>query len=608
MSFFSLITKTTRSFQFRLFAALTLMILIFIPILGYFSYLRGKSAIETQIERYADSTASQITGRIQAYLSHHTSNVRLMKSFLENHLIDGNDPPALIRYFHLLKEEHPEFINILYGDETGRFTMVPPQPPEVHALFDPRIRPWYSGAVFKQDLFWTPVYLFASTGKPGITASLPVHDAGGRVVGVCGIDIDLSTFSAFLARLRIGRGGNISIVENSTGHIVAHPGLSGGNPDVQEISRMNTCLADLRASSRHFGVLSCGDGRYFTAYADYPDNDWTVCITLPEAEYLQEIKAIKKTTLSLTLAAVVLASGVSYLLALTIIRPMNKLQKGIETISQGNLENRVDVNSPDMVESMAVAVNEMAASLAESRMALQRTLADLAEKEKLAALGQLTAGIAHEIKNPLGIILGSAEVMNNPQKPLEMRERAARFVIDEVARLNKTLISFLDFARPSPPRFEAGDVQLILEDTLIFCDQQLHRQKIEVRTSFLSTPPTCRIDPDQIHQVFMNLILNAIDAMPEGGLLNIAVAVESDKFLFVTLADNGRGMSDDQRRKIFEPFCSFKDAGTGLGLAVVLQILKVHQTSIRVESELEKGTVFTLAFPCVEEKEPGDES
>ncbi len=604
MPIFSLLSRWMSSFQFRLFAALALMIIIFIPTLGYFSYLRGKASIETQIERYAKSTAEQIAGRIQAYLSHHTSNVRLMKSFLENHLVNSGDPDALIAYFHLLKREYPGFINILYGDQSGRFIMVPPQPPEIHSLFDPRLRPWYTGALEKNTLFWTPVYLFASTRKPGITASLAVKDARGKVAGVCGIDIDLSTFSAFLAKLHIAKGGNISIIENSTGHIVAHPGLTETHPDLPQISRINSCLADLRARSRRFGIANCSDGNYFTAYADYPDNDWTVCITLPESEYLQQLRRIRRTTLSITLAAMGLALIISYLLALTLIRPMDRLRRGIEEISRGNLDIRLAVENPDLIGSMAVAVNEMAASLKKSRHQLRRTLADLAEKEKMAALGQLTAGIAHEIKNPLGIILGSAEVMNNPHKPIEMRERAARFVIDEVTRLNRTLINFLDFARPAPPRFEKCDVQLILEDTLIFCSDQLRTLNIGVEKSLLSHPPTCSADPDQLHQVFMNLILNAVDAMPDGGKLTVASAVQSGDFLIITLADTGVGMTAAQQRRIFEPFRSFKDEGTGLGLAVVQQIIKMHRATIRVQSTPQRGTKFTLVFPCTERGHP----
>jgi len=156
-------TRFIHSFQFRLFAALALMILTFIPVLGYLSYLQGKKVAETQIEQYALNTATQIAARVQGYLSYHTSNVRLIKTSFEHQFIDSMDTRALIRYFHLIRKDHPEFVNISFGDQSGRFIMVPPQSPEVYKLFDPRIRPWYVGAVERGDVFWTSVYLFAST-------------------------------------------------------------------------------------------------------------------------------------------------------------------------------------------------------------------------------------------------------------------------------------------------------------------------------------------------------------------------------------------------------------------------------------------------------------
>ena len=178
---------------------------------------------------------------------------------------------------------------------------------------------------------------------------------------------------------------------------------------------------------------------FFTAYADYPENRWSVGVSLPVSEFLENINAIKKATLSMVLAAIAISCAVSYLMALTVVRPLRTLEKGIQRVSAGDLDYKVNLQDPDIVGSLAEAFNQMAVSLKRSRREIEKTYVELAEKEKMAALGQLTAGIAHEIKNPLGIILGSAEVVANTERPQEMREKAARFIVDEVMRLNKTL-------------------------------------------------------------------------------------------------------------------------------------------------------------------------
>ena len=140
------------SFQIRLFAAITGMTILFIAVTGYFSYLLGRRSVEKQIERYALGTVVQITERIRTFLTQPAREVNLLKTTIENGFIDPLDDRDLVRFFHLLQDDHPEFLNINYGDRQGRFTMVPPQRPEVHKVFDPRIRPWYVGAVGSNQL------------------------------------------------------------------------------------------------------------------------------------------------------------------------------------------------------------------------------------------------------------------------------------------------------------------------------------------------------------------------------------------------------------------------------------------------------------------------
>jgi two-component system NtrC family sensor kinase len=290
---------------------------------------------------------------------------------------------------------------------------------------------------------------------------------------------------------------------------------------------------------------------------------------------------------------------------------LRSLEQGIKRVSAGDLDHKVRLHDPNIVGTLADAFNQMAASLKQSQKKLKQTYFELAEKEKMAALGQLTAGIAHEIKNPLGVILGSAQVVANPRKPEEMRQRANQFIIDEVIRLNNTLTAFLAFARPVAPNLKQTDLARLLDVTLESIAGAADQQRVHVDRSQLIPVPACAADPDQLRQVFLNIFLNAIQAMPDGGTLAVQTATTDAGLrtgtdpgdeaaagqVVVSIADTGEGIPADRLEKIFEPFATFKDDGTGLGLSIVTQILKLHHASITVDSRPGQGSTFTIRFP-----------
>ncbi|MDM8516101.1 cache domain-containing protein [Desulfobacterales bacterium HSG16] len=612
----------SRSFQFRIFSALVIVIIIFIPAVGYISYLTGRKAVEGQIERHAVSTASHISRQIQAFLARHSSNARLIKSVMESRLINTLDEENLVKYFHMLKRDHPEFMNINYGDKYGNFIMVPPQRPEVYKLFDPRIRPWYKKSVEKGDLYWTGVYVFTSSQKPGITAALPISDPAGNILGVCGIDISMSAFSKFLKNLEIGRQGIAYIMENGQGRLIAHPELAryDWNPDMIRV--FTTSINRLRSEKKVFGTSRYKGRKYFTSYADYPENNWTVGVLLPAREFLEEINEVKKNTSTLVFIAVLLSICLSYLLARAIVRPLKTLEQGITRIKEGDLDHTVDVADSPVIGSLARAFNNMASSLKRSRKELKQTVINLAEKEKMADLGQLTAGIAHEIKNPLGIILGSAQVAANPNRPSAMREKAICFIIDETICLDKKLRGFLAFAKPDEPQFVKTDLNELIEKTVDSMREQIVAQGIFISKKLVKQKVFSAADPGQMKQVFLNLFINAVQAMPESGEFMISTKLicnESvkqklaqknlmslpylpDAMLEIKIADTGCGIEKEAIDRIFAPFVTFKIDGTGLGLSIVLQIIKLHQAEIKVVSEPEKGTIFIIDFPCFTEE------
>ncbi len=605
-----------KSFQLRLFFSFLIIIFCFIPSFGYLSFLEGKRAVENQIEQYSLSTVNQISERVRFFLLQHSRNVRFIKELLEKKIIDPEDQEQLLSYFRRLRKTYPSFVNIYYGTCTGKFLMVPPQRPEIHKLFDPRIRPWYQGAKNAGKLFWTKVYIFASSQRPGITVSIPVYGENRKLIGVCGIDIDLSTLSNFLKNINVGKHGYPFIIENSTERIIAHPELVKFSQGLDEIARLSLRLKTLKKRNQKFGTTYYFGERFFTAYTYFPQNDWTIGVTLPVNDFLTDIAKIKQAALTMTIIAILIASLLSLLIARTVVRPLTELEKGIKRISAGNLEQRISMESDDVIGSLARSFNQMAESLKLSHQELEKTYMELAEKEKMAALGQLTAGIAHEIKNPLGIILSSAQVAMNEARPEEMRSEAMEFIVQEVKRLNKTLNTFLEFAKPAPPRFEKIDIVELMKDTVNALADQFRDQEIKIYRRLPDSKVFCEVDRDQIRQVFLNLLINSAQAMPDGGMIEVTGYFSDDLYnktesgnrnetsiFCIEITDTGTGIDSQLLKKIFDPFVTTKTDGTGLGLSIVHQILKQHRAKIDVENSTPKGTRFRIMFRC-ERKKP----
>ncbi len=230
-----------------------------------------------------------------------------------------------------------------------------------------------------------------------------------------------------------------------------------------------------------------------------------------------------------------------------------------------------------------------------------REIRDLQEKvrrsERLASLGRLAAGVAHEIRNPLSSIRGFAQFFLQRFKGREKEEEYASVMVKEVDRLNRVITELLDFARPKEPHREPHSLEEILDHTLELLKPELAKKKAEVEKDYESELPLARVDRDQLSQAFLNLLINSLEAMEEGGKVRVRVQREGRDSLRVSISDTGRGIPQEELEKVFEPFFSTKRKGTGLGLAIVHQIMEGHGGNIQVESKEGEGTDFQIVLP-----------
>ena len=268
----------------------------------------------------------------------------------------------------------------------------------------------------------------------------------------------------------------------------------------------------------------------------------------------------------------------------------------------------------DRQEHYRRGLEVQAETLARSHRELQVQTRLLLEKEtqlrradRLSALGQLSAGLAHEIRNPLGAIKGAVEILQDDYPAGHPKTEFFAILLKEVNRLNDVLTNFLSFARPVNPHLTPVDVRGVVSALEGLISGQARGRRVQVFTSFHSGPSRVMADETLLKQAFLNIMLNALEAMPEGGDLAISTrlgwetaasgADERPEWLETVFDDTGPGIAEEDLGRIFDPFFTTKKDGTGLGLAITHRIIENHQGTIRVMSQRGKGTTFVITLP-----------
>ena len=224
----------------------------------------------------------------------------------------------------------------------------------------------------------------------------------------------------------------------------------------------------------------------------------------------------------------------------------------------------------------------------------------LNQTERLAHLGKMVATVSHEIKSPLGIVRSTAEILEKRiQKVAPGNEHLARIIVDEAMRLNNIVVEFLDFARPQKMNMEPGRVNAILDKVLAFITPMVREHQVDVVTELEHDLPDLDMDAEQLYRAFLNILLNAIQAMEAGGSLYVSSRSDDRRRIEIVIRDTGMGMDGEKLSQIFKPFFTDKRKGTGLGLAITKNIIDAHAGEILVESRPDQGTSFTIYLPAV---------
>ncbi len=230
---------------------------------------------------------------------------------------------------------------------------------------------------------------------------------------------------------------------------------------------------------------------------------------------------------------------------------------------------------------------------AEERLKLEEKLR---RAEHLSAIGGMTAGVSHEIRNPLGIIKSSAQLLKKKMAKLDPDSNIPDIIVEESTRLNHIITDFLDFAKPKVPDLRPCTIDEVIEKNLIFLAAQIQDAKIHIKTKYQNNIPVIMADTAMLYQSFLNILLNSFHALKENGTITISTWSDPD-FVHICFTDNGDGISEDVLKKIWTPFFTTKDTGTGLGLGIVKNIIEAHKGRIHISNATALGTKVEIALP-----------
>jgi len=237
--------------------------------------------------------------------------------------------------------------------------------------------------------------------------------------------------------------------------------------------------------------------------------------------------------------------------------------------------------------------------LAEAHAELQSSFQQLRRADRLSALGELSAGLAHEIRNPLGSVEGAVQILRRPSLRQETREEFGELAQKELNRLKGLLTHFLDFARPQAPQRVPTEPRLLLESVAKLASETAKMGGVQIRVEAAAGLPAVLFDSEQIGQVLLNLVINAVQAMPQGGQIVLRGCCEADSIL-LEVVDEGIGIAPENLERIFNPFFTTRQGGTGLGLAIAYRIISQHNGDIAARSNPDRGMTFTIQLPLVQ--------
>ncbi|WP_445637415.1 ATP-binding protein [Nostoc sp. DSM 114161] len=553
---------------------------------------------------------------------------------------------------------------------------------------------WYTQPIAANKPIWTKILVENFPTGPYIAASAsrPIYDSQNRLLGMIACDIHLLKLGDFLRSLDISQSGRVFLLERD-GRLIATSGtekpFTSINQKAQRLRAMDSTDPIIQNVAKHLQSfngfksitkdtnfkLELQGKRYFVDVVPWRDDyglDWLLVVSVPENAFMAQINANTQTTIALCFAALIVASVMGVFTSRWIVRPILRLNRASKAMASGNLDQTVETSPIQELNTLSNSFNYMAEQLLESFTALekskeeledrvderttelkntleelQRTQSQIIQTEKMSSLGQLVAGVAHEINNPVNFIHGNLNHLQEysqnllsfvqlyqeynvnpaPEIQIALEKMDLEFLQEDLPkilssmkvgtdRIREIVLSLRNFSRMDESEFKSVDIHEGIDSTLMILQHRLkgkpEQREIQVIKDYGNLPPV-ECYAGQLNQVFMNILVNAIDALEESyakgndrqskensSQITIRTSVVNSTWVKVAIADNGVGISQELQQRIFDPFFTTKPVGkgTGMGMSISYQIItEKHGGKLECFSTLGKETEFIIQIP-----------
>jgi len=281
-------------------------------------------------------------------------------------------------------------------------------------------------------------------------------------------------------------------------------------------------------------------------------------------------------------------------------QPISQLKEKMKRVQEGNLDIQFSPLKNDEIGSLAKNFNSMVNDMKKANQKIEELFSRQMEKaEHLASIGELAAGLAHEIKNPIAGMKGALEIINQKTDSSDPKKEIFSEILVQIDKINNVIHDLLSYAKPKEMSISLVNPDDAIQNAIKFAQTQISNKEIDIRFKGLENGTLAHIDTDKIQEVVLNLILNSISAIDEKGLITIELLQKGKNELEILFTDNGMGIKKEHLPQIFNPFFTTRSRGTGLGLSICKKIIEAHKGSIEVESKEKEGTAFTIQLPVL---------
>lgn len=576
--------------------------------------IRLAAAVDEEIDRAARLAASVANQQVQGLSSQADRKSTGIAGSLSPHRPATG--PITAGYLEEWARESRQYLRITVADQQGR----------VIASTDPNLAPQQADQTWWREAIHAPAgtaYLSNVVLDPAINdatfhVALPiVEKTEGRVIGAVDLVIRHNLLTQLILPIHIGNTGHAMLLDTQgtplicpvlppTAHLIPSSLINR-----LALDHALWLVAEDDAHGGRDAIVGAAPVRFGhpLTRASLDGNRWYAFVRQAPEETYAPIYSLLLSVGVIGFGLVIALSMFGFVVGYRIVKPLTALQREAEglrlTLATPQTDHTIplvaaplprEYRTGDEIEDLATTFSAMRAVLEENLHTIRSQQHELIRQEKLASVGQLLAALAHDLRNPLGVIRSSAQVVLEGPQEEAVRQEMARYIIDEVDKLSQRLHDFLRYARQKPPDFADCAAEDVIRAALKQWEAQGGHERIRVEHRFARNLPLIRIDPEQIKEALMNVLINAREAMGEGGTLMLATRSGKDGAVEIDVTDTGSGIAPEHLARIFEPFFTTKNYGTGLGLTNVKRLVEDNGGTLAVTSRAGAGTSFTLRF------------